>query len=234
MNVLNGGAHASNSIDIQEFMLVPLSACCFAEALRMCAEVFHTLKKVIPSAGVGDEGGYAPNLDSDEDALKALIRGIETAGYKPGEDFGIAIDAAVTEWYSDEDKPKEIDISEAEVVVACGRGFAKESDLDMARELADLLGAQIAGTRPMIEAGWFDPKRQIGLSGRTVKPKLIITIGVSGSVQFAAGMKNSDCIVAINRDPEANIFDIAHVGLVGDLYEIVPKLIAMIKEGQHV
>ena len=132
------------------------------------------------------------------------------------------------------EKPKEIDISEAEVIVACGRGFSKESDLAMAQELADLLGAQIAGTRPMIEAGWLPPKRQIGLSGRTVKPKLIIAIGISGSVQFAAGMKNSDFIIAVNKDPNAGIFDIAHIGLVGDLYEIVPGLIAQIREGRYV
>ena len=104
MNVLNGGAHANNSVDIQEFMVMPVSATSFREALRMCAEVFHSLKKVVPSSGVGDEGGYAPNLDSDEDALKALVAAIEKAGYKPGEDFMIAMDAAVSEWWSDEDQ----------------------------------------------------------------------------------------------------------------------------------
>ena len=104
MNVLNGGAHANNSVDIQEFMIMPVSATSFREALRMCAEVFHTLKKVVPSSGVGDEGGYAPNLDSDEDALKALVTAIEKAGYKPGEDFRIAMDAAVSEWWSDDDQ----------------------------------------------------------------------------------------------------------------------------------
>ena len=104
MNVLNGGAHANNSVDIQEFMVMPVSAPSFKEALRMCAEVFHALKKVVPSSGVGDEGGYAPNLDSDEDALKALVAAIEKAGYKPGEDFMIAMDAAVSEWWSEEDK----------------------------------------------------------------------------------------------------------------------------------
>ncbi len=104
MNVLNGGAHANNSVDIQEFMVMPVSAPTFREALRMCAEVFHALKKVVPSSGVGDEGGYAPNLDSDEDALKALVAAIEKAGYKPGEDFKIAMDAAVSEWWSDEDQ----------------------------------------------------------------------------------------------------------------------------------
>jgi len=104
MNVLNGGAHATGSnVDIQEFMIMPVGAPSWKEALRMCAEVFHTLKKVVPASGVGDEGGYAPNLDSDEDALKALVVAIEKAGYKPGEDFMLAIDGAVSDWYSKED-----------------------------------------------------------------------------------------------------------------------------------
>ena len=104
MNVLNGGAHANNSVDIQEFMIMPVSAVSFTEALRMCSEVFHTLRKVVPSSGVGDEGGYAPDLESDEDALKALVAAIEKAGYKPGEDFMIAMDPAVSEWFSAEDE----------------------------------------------------------------------------------------------------------------------------------
>ena len=130
-----------------------------------------------------------------------------------------------------EEKPKEIDISEADAIVVCGRGFSKEADLDMAKELAKLLHAQMAGTRPMIEAGWLDPKRQIGLSGRTVKPKLLIALGIFGSVQFAAGMKGSERIVAVNKDPNASIFEFAHVGIMGDLYEVVPKLIEQIREG---
>ena len=103
MNVLNGGAHADNSVDIQEFMIMPVSATSFREALRMSAEVFHTLKKVVPSSGVGDEGGYAPNLAADEDALGALMKAIEKAGYKPGDDFMIAMDPAVSDWFSEED-----------------------------------------------------------------------------------------------------------------------------------
>ena len=107
MNILNGGAHATNNVDIQEFMIMPVGACCFREALRMCAEVFHTLKGVLkengtPAAGVGDEGGYAPNLKKDEDALKVIVQAIEKAGFKHGEDFMIAIDAATSEWYNDE------------------------------------------------------------------------------------------------------------------------------------
>ena len=107
MNILNGGAHASNNVDIQEFMIMPVSACCWKEALRMCSEVFHTLKTVLkengtPASGVGDEGGYAPNLKKDEDAFKCIVSAIEKAGYKPGEDFKIAIDAAVSDWYNKE------------------------------------------------------------------------------------------------------------------------------------
>lgn len=127
---------------------------------------------------------------------------------------------------------KEIDISEAEVIVAVGRGLKKQDDIEMIKELAELLGAEIACTRPLVENGWFKTVRQIGLSGRTVKAKLIITLGISGSVQFAAGMKNSDCIVAINSDRNASIFDVAHYGIVGDMYEIVPSLIDKIKEGR--
>ena len=103
MNVLNGGEHADNSVDIQEFMVMPVSATSFREALRMCTEVFHALKKVVPSSGVGDEGGYAPDLAADEDALVALMKAIEKAGYKPYDDFRIAMDPAVTEWFNEAD-----------------------------------------------------------------------------------------------------------------------------------
>ncbi len=108
MNILNGGAHATNNVDIQEFMIMPVGAESWSQALRMCAEVFHTLKTVLkdngtPAAGVGDEGGYAPNLKRDEDAFKCIVAAIERAGYKPGEDFMIAMDAAVSDWYNHED-----------------------------------------------------------------------------------------------------------------------------------
>lgn len=107
LNILNGGAHASNNVDIQEFMIMPVSAPNFAEALQRSAEVFHTLKGVlkekgIPATGVGDEGGYAPNLKKDEDALAVIVEAISKAGYIPGEDFMIAIDAASSEWYEEE------------------------------------------------------------------------------------------------------------------------------------
>ena len=126
-------------------------------------------------------------------------------------------------------KPADVDIAEADVIVAVGRGASSESLRAQAQELADLLGGMVACTRPLVEGNIFDAKRQIGLSGRTVKPKLIFTLGVSGAVQFAAGMKGSEHIVAVISDPNAPIFDIAHTCVVGDVNQILPKLIARIK-----
>lgn len=127
------------------------------------------------------------------------------------------------------EKPKEEMIVNADILVVAGRGVRKPEDLDMLQRLADLLGGQLACTRPLVEVGAMPAKKQIGLSGRTVRPKLIITCGVSGAVQFTAGMNHSDCIVAINTDPNAPIFQTANYGLVGDLYEIIPSLIEKIE-----
>ncbi len=106
MNILNGGAHASNNVDIQEFMIMPVGAPTFSEGLRWCTEVFHNLKAVLNGMGmttaVGDEGGFAPNLKKDEDAIKVILEAVERAGFKPGEDFMIAIDAASSEWYQED------------------------------------------------------------------------------------------------------------------------------------
>lgn len=102
MNILNGGAHATNSVDVQEFMIMPVGAPSFKEALRWCAEVFHSLQKLLKSenlaTSVGDEGGFAPNLSSDEETIETILKAVENAGYKPGKDFKIAMDAASSEW----------------------------------------------------------------------------------------------------------------------------------------
>lgn len=127
------------------------------------------------------------------------------------------------------EKDNEIDISEADTIIACGRGIKKKEDILLVEKLCSLLGAKLACTRPLMEKGWFNPKQQIGLSGRTVKPKLLVTVGVSGSVQFVAGAKGSDCIIAINSDSNAQIFDVANYGYVGDLYDIIPSLISKIE-----
>ena len=105
MNILNGGKHADNTVDLQEFMIMPFGACCFAERLRMCAEVYHTLKKLLKeegySTGVGDEGGFAPDLKDSEAVLEFLVRAMEKSGLKPGTDMKIAIDAASSELYDE-------------------------------------------------------------------------------------------------------------------------------------
>ena len=130
--------------------------------------------------------------------------------------------------------PKSANISDAEIIVAGGRAFQKESDLNLIKELAALLGGEWATSRPLVEKGLSTNARQIGLSGRTVKPKLIIACGISGAIQFTACMKESDHIIAINNDKDAPIFDVAHVGIVGDVYEILPELIRKIKEARGV
>ena len=128
--------------------------------------------------------------------------------------------------------PPKKSISDAEILVVGGRGLQKEADLEMIKELARLLGGDWATTRPLVEKGWNSNERQIGLSGRTVRPRLIITCGVSGAIQFTACMNGSDHIIAINTDKNAPIFDVAHIAVVGDLYEIVPALIRQLKEAQ--
>ena len=127
-------------------------------------------------------------------------------------------------------KESNIDISEADVIVACGRPFKTEKDIQMAKELADLLGGVVACSRPLCEEGVMNVRYQIGLSGKTVSPKLIIVLGISGAIQFTSGMNNSDLIIAINNDPNAQIFNCAHYGIVGDVFKVVPELIKQIKE----
>jgi electron transfer flavoprotein alpha subunit len=120
-------------------------------------------------------------------------------------------------------------IEDAEVIIVAGSAFKKEEDLQMVYRLAELLDAKVASTRPLIENGWMDARLQIGLSGRTVRPKLIITCGVSGAIQFVAGMNSSDHIMAINTDINAPIFKVAHNAIIGDIYEILPQLINKIE-----
>lgn len=130
-------------------------------------------------------------------------------------------------------KKQEQYIEGADVLVVAGRGVKKQEDLKLLEELASLLNGQLACTRPLVENGWMDAKKQIGLSGRTVRPKLIITCGVSGAIQFVAGMNNADYIIAINKDEKALIFKSAHYCLIGDLYDIVPRLIEKISESKE-
>jgi electron transfer flavoprotein alpha subunit len=126
-------------------------------------------------------------------------------------------------------RPPESSISDAEIIVACGRGVGNRETLGLVEELARLIGGQVGVTRPLVETGFANYRQQIGLSGRAVRPKLLITVGVSGAVQFTAGITGAETIVAIDSNPEAPIFQVCHYGLVGDLNEILPILIESLK-----
>lgn len=128
--------------------------------------------------------------------------------------------------------PPKTSISDADVLVVGGRGLGKQAGLEMVRELAELLHGDWAVTRPLVESGWAQNDRQIGLSGRTVRPRLIITCGVSGAIQFTSCMNQSEHIIAINTDAAAPIFDAAHIGIVGDVYKVLPELITRLKEAE--
>ena len=119
-----------------------------------------------------------------------------------------------------------VDLSQAERIVAVGRGIKGQENLKLAEQLAQAMGAEIAASRPICDSGWLPMDRQIGSSGQTVAPKLYVALGISGAIQHLVGMKGSRTIVAINKDPEAPIFEIADYGITGDLFEIVPALIA--------
>ena len=123
-----------------------------------------------------------------------------------------------------------VDLSKSEIIVAVGRGIKSQDNLAIAQQLADALGADIAASRPICDAEWLPIDRQIGSSGQTVAPKLYIALGISGAIQHIVGMKNATTIVAINKDAEAPIFDIADYGIVGDLFEAIPVLVEEINK----
>ncbi len=120
----------------------------------------------------------------------------------------------------------DVDIADADVLVSVGRGIEEEENIELVEELAEALGATLSASRPIVDSGWLPKNRQVGQSGKVVTPDVYIAVGISGAVQHVAGMKGSDTIVAINTDPNAPIFDIADYGIVGDLFDVVPELVA--------
>ncbi len=122
----------------------------------------------------------------------------------------------------------DVDITQADVVVAAGRGIKDVENMALVEKLAESLGGVVAGSRPVVDAGWLPPDRQVGQSGKTVKPKLFVAVGISGASQHVVGMRASDIIVAINKDPDAPIFKVAHYGIVDDLFKVVPALTAQL------
>jgi len=123
-----------------------------------------------------------------------------------------------------------VDLSQAERIVSVGRGIKEQTNIEIAKKLAEALGAEIAASRPICDAGWLPMERQVGSSGQTVAPKLYVALGISGAIQHLVGMKGSNTVVAINKDPDAPIFEIADYGIVGDLFEIVPAIIDAVKQ----
>ena len=197
MNILNGGAHATNNVEIQEFMIMPVGAPTWKEALRRCAEVFHQLKKTLkdngtPAAGVGDEGGYAPNLKKDEDALKVIVQAISEAGYKPGEDFMIAIDAASSEWWNDEEK--------CYIQPKSGKKLTQQQLVNMWKKFAD--------TYPIISLedgmaeddweGWAMLTKAIGSKVQLVGDDLFVTNVARLSDGISKGVANS-ILIKVNQ-----------------------------------
>lgn len=161
---------------------------------------------------------------SEEDIIK---------GPSSSEFFEVSLDASSIKSKSDDpfqESASEVDLESAELIVSVGRGIEKEENKSIAFELAEVIGAEVSASRPVVDAGWLPSSRQVGSSGSTVSPKLYLSLGVSGAIQHVVGMKGSKNILAINKDPGAPIFEIADYAVVGDLLEIVPKLITALKD----
>jgi len=134
------------------------------------------------------------------------------------------------EWFKE--AKQAVDLTQAEIIVSVGRGIKEQKNIELAKQLADALGAELAASRPICDAGWLPMDRQIGSSGQTVAPKLYLALGISGAIQHIVGMKGARSIIAINKDSEAPIFEIADFGVVGNLFDIVPPLIEEVKKAK--
>jgi electron transfer flavoprotein alpha subunit len=151
----------------------------------------------------------------------------------PIEPFGVNIDPSAIRERPEapfQEAKQSVDLSQAERIVSVGRGIKGQEHLPLAQKLAAALGAELAASRPICDAGWLPMERQVGSSGQTVAPKLYLALGISGAIQHLVGMKGSGTIAAINKDPDAPIFEVADYGIVGDLFEIVPALIEALKQ----
>jgi len=171
--------------------------------------------------------GPGPHLISFQlGAFRAdqAARGSSPVAVRP---LAVSVDAAAIRQKPEapfQESKQAVDLSQAERIVGVGRGIKEQSNISIARALAEALGAEIAASRPICDAGWLPMERQVGSSGQTVAPKVYVALGISGAIQHLVGMKGANTIVAINKDPDAPIFEVADYGIVGDLFEIVPAL----------
>ena len=159
------------------------------------------------------------------------------ASAAPVETVSVAIDAAAIRTKPEapfKEAKQAVDLTQAEIIVSVGRGIKEQKNIDLAKQLADALGGEIAASRPICDAGWLPMDRQIGSSGQTVSPKLYLALGISGAIQHIVGMKGARSIIAVNKDSEAPIFEIADFGVVGNLFDIVPPLIEEVKKAKGV
>jgi electron transfer flavoprotein alpha subunit len=159
-----------------------------------------------------------------------VVRGTAPAPVRP---LSIRVDASAIRQKPEapfQEARQAVDLSQAERIVSVGRGIKEQANIALAQRLADALGAELAASRPICDAGWLPMARQVGSSGQTVAPKLYLALGISGAIQHLVGMKGSSTIVAINKDPDAPIFEVADFGIVGDLFEVVPALIEALKQ----
>ena len=177
-------------------------------------------------------GGAAPYFASIQ---AGAFRGAESAAAGAVEKIDVQLDAsqirAVPEDWFQEAK-RTVDLGSANFIVAVGRGIKEPQNIDIAKQLCDALGAELAASRPICDAGWLPMERQIGSSGQTVAPKLYLALGISGAIQHLVGMKASRCVVAVNKDANAPIFEVCDYGIVGNLFEVVPALIEEVKKAK--
>jgi electron transfer flavoprotein alpha subunit len=186
---------------------------------------------------------FLGKLDADvsSDGEAPVFATFQTGAYRPDqatkdgsaavENFGVTIgEVRMIPEAPFQEAKQAVDLTKADVIVAVGRGIKSKDNLVLAEKLAEVLGGDLAASRPICDAEWLPIDRQIGSSGQTVAPKLYVALGISGAIQHLVGMKNSGTIVAINKDPEAPIFDIADYGIAGDLFEAVPVLTEEIKK----